>query len=85
MGADLFITGGKSQFAGLNIAIHCSIILLVKVSCRQGRNLGSDDNSALGSELLVYTEKERSRAFGMKFENRNIEFLNLIINCDAVW
>jgi hypothetical protein len=45
----------------------CPLLLLVKVTCRQGRALESEEGKMIGSGLFGYASEEGSWAFGLGF------------------
>ena len=49
-----FNTGGEKKFTALEVPRQCPLVLLVKVSWRESRALGSEKDKVFGSEVLAY-------------------------------
>ena len=54
-----FNTGGETKFTALEFPRQCPLVLLMKVSWRESRALGSEEGKVFGSGVLTYAAEGR--------------------------
>jgi hypothetical protein len=60
------ITGrGGGQYSNVQFLSSCPFVLLVKFGWRQGKALGSEEGTIMGSRLLERVADEKFKKFGL--------------------
>ena len=60
------ITGrGEGEYIRVKFLRLCPLVLLVKVGWRQGRALGSEEDTIMGGRLLECVAEEKVKEFGL--------------------
>jgi hypothetical protein len=78
-GTAFIIPEGKRKVTALNFPRLWALVILVRTGCKQGRALGSEDGTVMGSGLLECVGGERSSACGLNCVFGGLQYDEILI------